>query len=442
MDPMTLVMDADGSISIPEIEGLTHNLLQKTVHGFLTAHYRQACGKATVAIPFKQLRSHQIKMIAAQYLPTNFSFTGDPSHMSVSVAMQLLSFWQQQQQSNPDDVFTFQKWLDQFGELQSPVDGSICPLQITRDWRLRSQTPMATQVRSKAPGWSTRLLGMAGKGKGKADAIPGDIHQTDIGSIEQASPVSHCTGHMSSSSQHHHSQIKSTGNTSHRTCLICNTIMSDTASEGEDAEDEVEQQSNGPCMATPFLQCMAAHTHPAIDHQQVTHKSCRKMHLPVMSVTTSNCPNGDQDKGGQSKGNGLDSIDGMEELPVLAHRNPDKIVQIKDHSAHQGDNSLHRLPLAKNALTIPDQHQLKSADASKSGPSCTTKKVISDSKSSKSNPAKTSRDVIGDAIRKLPQAHKAPAQPDANVLSPPLKKWWKHKSAASPGPAGKRQRMQ
>ncbi|KIO01366.1 hypothetical protein M404DRAFT_150145, partial [Pisolithus tinctorius Marx 270] len=122
VDPMTLVMDADGTISIPEIEGLTRNLLQKTVHGFLTAHYRQACGKATAAVPFKQLRSHQIEMIVAEYLPANFSFTGDPSHMLVSVATRLLSFWQQRQQTNPDDAFTFHKWLDRFGELHSPVD--------------------------------------------------------------------------------------------------------------------------------------------------------------------------------------------------------------------------------------------------------------------------------------------------------------------------------
>ncbi|KAI6141260.1 hypothetical protein BKA82DRAFT_150145 [Pisolithus tinctorius] len=133
VDPMTLVMDADGTISIPEIEGLTRNLLQKTVCGFLTAHYRQACGKATAAVPFKQLRSHQIEMIVAEYLPANFSFTGDPSHMLVSVATRLLSFWQQRQQTNPDDAFTFHKWLDRFGELHSPVDSRIHPLQIARD---------------------------------------------------------------------------------------------------------------------------------------------------------------------------------------------------------------------------------------------------------------------------------------------------------------------
>ncbi|KAI6138641.1 hypothetical protein BKA82DRAFT_4366176 [Pisolithus tinctorius] len=39
--------------------------------------------------------------------------------------------------------------------------------------------------------------------------------------------------------------------------------------EDGDAEDEVEQQSNGPHTATPFPQHMAVHTHPAVEHQQV-----------------------------------------------------------------------------------------------------------------------------------------------------------------------------
>ncbi|KAI6149609.1 hypothetical protein BKA82DRAFT_4353705 [Pisolithus tinctorius] len=468
VDPMTLVMDADGTISIPEIEGLTCDLLQKTVRGFLTAHYRQACGKATAAVPFKQLRSHQIEMIAAEYLPANFSFTGDPSHMSVSAATRLLSFWQQQQQTNPDDVFTFHKWLDRFGELHSPVDGRIHPLKIARDWRSRSRTPVATREGSKAPGQNTRPSGMAGKGKGKADAIPADIHQTDVGIVQQTSPVSHPMGRMSGSSQHHRSQINSTGNTSRRMRLVGNTIMPDTTSEGEDAEDEVEQWSNGPHTATPFLRPMAVHTWPAVEHQQATHKSRKKTPLPVTLVTASHGPNADQDEEGQSEGKASDSVDDMEELPALACRNRDIIGQIKDRSANQGDDSLHSLPLAKNASTVPDRCQLKSADgrlrpslkssrgpqatknpsahaaaaAPKSGPSRTMQKGTTDGKSSKGTPAKTLGDGMGDAIWKSPQVRKAPARPDADVLSPPSKKSQKHKSAASPGPAGKRRQIQ
>ncbi|KAI6153827.1 hypothetical protein BKA82DRAFT_35667 [Pisolithus tinctorius] len=440
VDPVTLVMDADGTISIPEIEGLMCDLLQKTVHGFLTAHYRQACGKATVAVPFKQLGSHQIKMIAAEYLPANFSFTGDPSHMLVSAATWLLSFWWQWQQTNPDDAFTFHKWLDRFGELHSPVDSRIHPLQIARDQRSRSQTPMATREGSKAPGQNTRPLGMAGKGKGKADAIPADIHQTDIGIVQQTSPVSHPTGRMSGSSQHHRSQINSTSNTSHRTHLVGNTIMSDTASEGEDAEDEVEQWSNGPHAATPFPRPMAVCTWPAVEHQQATHKSRKKMPLPVTLVTASHGPNADQDEEGQSKGKAWDSVDDTEELPVLARRNrgqphchwrdwilkrsSDIIGQIKDHSANQGNDSLHGLPLAKNASTVPDRRQLKSADGRR--PSRTTQKGTTDGKSSKGMPAKTLGDGMGDAIWKSPRVRKAPARPDADVLSPPSKKSQKH----------------
>ncbi|KIN93850.1 hypothetical protein M404DRAFT_35662 [Pisolithus tinctorius Marx 270] len=244
--------------------------------------------------------------------------------------------------------------------------------------------------------------------------------------------------------------------------------MSDTASEGEDAEDEVEQWSNGPRAATPFPRPMAVRTRPAVEHQQATHKSRKNTPLPVTLVTASRGPNADQDEEGQSEGKAWDSVDDTEELPVLAHRNRDIIGQIKDCSANQGDDSLHGLPLAKNASTVPDRCQLKSADgrlrpslktsrgpqatknpsahvataAPKSGPSCTTQKGTTDSKSSKGMPAKTLGDGMGDAIWKSPRVRKAPAWPDANVLSPPSKKSWKHKSAASPGPAGKRRRIQ
>ncbi|KIN99240.1 hypothetical protein M404DRAFT_30667 [Pisolithus tinctorius Marx 270] len=232
--------------------------------------------------------------------------------------------------------------------------------------------------------------------------------------------------------------------------------MSDTASEGEDAEDEVEQWSNGPRAATPFPRPTAVCTRPAVEHQQATHKLCKKTPLPVTLVTASCGPNADQDEEGQSEGKALDSIDDTEELPI------------KDCSANQGDDSLHGLPLAKNALTVPDRRQLKSADgrlrpslktsrgpqatknpsahvataALKSGPSRTTQKGTTNGKSSKGMPAKTLRDGMGDAIWKSPQVRKAPAQPDADVLSPPSKKSRKHKSAASPGPAGKRRRIQ
>ncbi|KAI6141645.1 hypothetical protein BKA82DRAFT_30667 [Pisolithus tinctorius] len=216
--------------------------------------------------------------------------------------------------------------------------------------------------------------------------------------------------------------------------------MSDTASEGEDAEDEVEQWSNGPRAATPFPRPTAVCTRPAVEHQQATHKLCKKTPLPVTL-----------DEEGQSEGKALDSIDDTEELPTC--------------SANQGDDSLHGLPLAKNALTVPDRRQLKSADgrlrpslktsrgpqatknpsahvataALKSGPSRTTQKGTTNGKSSKGMPAKTLRDGMGDAIWKSPQHL---PRPDADVLSPPSKKSRKHKSAASPGPAGKRRRIQ
>ncbi|KAI6043311.1 hypothetical protein EDC04DRAFT_2600201 [Pisolithus marmoratus] len=43
--------------------------------------------------------------------------------MHLSTALELLNFWQEWQVTDPTDVFAFQKWLDQSGKLQPPVDG-------------------------------------------------------------------------------------------------------------------------------------------------------------------------------------------------------------------------------------------------------------------------------------------------------------------------------
>ncbi|KAI6112602.1 hypothetical protein F5141DRAFT_1213863 [Pisolithus sp. B1] len=146
-DPVKLVTNNEGDIWIGDLNGHNCNSILQMVQGYLTVHYHEymdiptiftthihqlgrACGKQLAKVPFKKLGQYQTDMILSCHLPPNFTFTVDPSHMHVSMVMELLNFWKECQVSHPNDIFTFQKWLDQAGNLQVPRDGSTLPLQI------------------------------------------------------------------------------------------------------------------------------------------------------------------------------------------------------------------------------------------------------------------------------------------------------------------------
>ncbi|KAI5999888.1 hypothetical protein F5J12DRAFT_952083 [Pisolithus orientalis] len=80
-------------------------------------------------------------MIAAHHLPEGFTFNHDPSHMWMTTATQLLSFWHKQQESHPNDVFQFQKWINHSGKLQPPVDRTLVPLQVVRQQKYQRHLP-------------------------------------------------------------------------------------------------------------------------------------------------------------------------------------------------------------------------------------------------------------------------------------------------------------
>ncbi|KAI5989708.1 hypothetical protein EDD15DRAFT_2198393 [Pisolithus albus] len=69
-----------------------------------------------MSVPFKKLGQYQQDMIAAHHLPANFTFNVDPSHLHSSTATR------ERQVTNSNDVFSFQKCLDQSGNLQPPMD--------------------------------------------------------------------------------------------------------------------------------------------------------------------------------------------------------------------------------------------------------------------------------------------------------------------------------
>ncbi|KAI6018301.1 hypothetical protein EDC04DRAFT_2607899 [Pisolithus marmoratus] len=112
-DAVELVTNEDGQIWIGDLKGSIQ--AYQYYEGW-------ACGRSSAMVPFKKLGQYQADMIAPCHLPENFTFTVDPSHMQMSAAMELLTFWHGWQASDPEDVFTIQKWLDQSGKLNSPSD--------------------------------------------------------------------------------------------------------------------------------------------------------------------------------------------------------------------------------------------------------------------------------------------------------------------------------
>ncbi|KAI5992257.1 hypothetical protein EDC04DRAFT_2613662 [Pisolithus marmoratus] len=136
-DAVELVTNEDSQIWIGDLKGLIQAY----------QYYEgQACGRCSAMVLFKKLGQYQADMIAPHHLPKNFTFTVDPSHMQMSAAMELLTFWCEQQASDPEDVFAFQKWLDQSGELNSPSDRSALPLNIARNRNQKSwECPISTE---------------------------------------------------------------------------------------------------------------------------------------------------------------------------------------------------------------------------------------------------------------------------------------------------------
>ncbi|KAI5993124.1 hypothetical protein F5J12DRAFT_963487, partial [Pisolithus orientalis] len=130
--------------------------------GTLLEHDGLACRNPSSAVPFKNFGHHQVEMIAACHLLEGFTFDHDPSHMWTTTATQLLSFWHKQQESHPNDVFGFQKWIDQSGELQPLVHRTLVPLQVVRQWKYQ-KTPVPKC--KKNPGRKN------GKGKGKVQEV-------------------------------------------------------------------------------------------------------------------------------------------------------------------------------------------------------------------------------------------------------------------------------
>ncbi|KAG9309141.1 hypothetical protein JVU11DRAFT_10851 [Chiua virens] len=129
-DPVKAVMQDDGSIWIADMKRLSREGLQKQNDPLGRTIYQLwyhilagfTCGQNKAAVPFKRLPTIGHQMIEPQYLPPDFEFPGDLSHMRKSEATTFLEFIRAWQETHPDDVFRFHQWLNDSGELEMPVD--------------------------------------------------------------------------------------------------------------------------------------------------------------------------------------------------------------------------------------------------------------------------------------------------------------------------------
>ncbi|KAI6046548.1 hypothetical protein EDC04DRAFT_2597989 [Pisolithus marmoratus] len=155
VDPVSLVTANNGEIWVGPITGLSCTMKQQ------------------------MLGQYQQEMIALQHLPSNFTFNVDPSHMHVTMVVKLLNFWCRQQETDPGDVFAFQKWIDSLGNLQDPITCEEYPLLIARGRQSRSQTPAPPTPkkvpRRRSQGQKKKILLRSKKG-GSMDYADGEMN--------------------------------------------------------------------------------------------------------------------------------------------------------------------------------------------------------------------------------------------------------------------------
>ncbi|KIO05442.1 hypothetical protein M404DRAFT_25565 [Pisolithus tinctorius Marx 270] len=275
-------------------------------------------------MPFKQLGAHQREMIATEHLPANFSFTVDPSHMSVSAATELLSFWRQQQAVDMGNVFAFQMWLDRSGTLQPPAEDGRIPLQIARDRQSRSRTPATARAQSKAPAWT----------------IPNDMD-----AFPQASPAIFAAVDMPGPSHDHCRRVNSRAKSSHPKCLHRRSIVLETDTDHDDdpLEDRQPQEKQGRD-ATPIPCKTMAQIRPDDEHPKDTRQVRNKTPFPGRAMKAPTISYADEDAFDSDEVDGSEALGAADELPTLSKATADEMIdftgKLKDRSENQGDEAL------------------------------------------------------------------------------------------------------
>ncbi|KIO04843.1 hypothetical protein M404DRAFT_25924 [Pisolithus tinctorius Marx 270] len=409
VDSVKLVKNANGEIWIGEIAGLSQDQLQNTVRGFMTAHYRLACGNPSSAVPFKNFGHHQAKMIAARHLPEGFTFDRDPSHMWTTTATQLLSFWHKRQETHPNDVFGFQKWINRSGELQPPVDRTLVPLQVVRQWKYQ-KTPAPKY--KKNPGRKN----VKGKGKAREEGVADDSADDSVDDSADDSLDDHGEAEGSDVGTDDPSTKKVSGGRQNRAKT---PFPSRSHSNPPPADGSHSEQLSAP----------PAHANTPV-------------HCPRNKALT-------DDNGRES--NGHDSDDEADEdtyLPTLSNskksatslNRSEYTTELQDHSEYADADGLESIPFTdlpteegstsggkggKLGSALKRTHKAESSepDMNRHRPGAKYSSKSNNNGSVTSNAASTNvKQGIPGSTWKSPRVRKAPARPDADVPSPDAKR--------------------
>ncbi|KIN94822.1 hypothetical protein M404DRAFT_34663 [Pisolithus tinctorius Marx 270] len=327
VDPVTLVTKEDGTVSIGEIAVSVRFL---NVSFSNDRPQGQTCRKATAAVPFKQLGAHQWEMIATEHLPANFSFTVDLSHMLVSAATKLLSFWRQRQAVDMGNVFAFQMWLDRSGTLQPPVEDGRIPLQIARDRRSRSRMPATARARSKAPARTIPTSDRQGEGQGRANTFLRNVQSSDVDAFPQASPAIFAAVDMPGPSHDHRRWVNSRAKSSHPKRLHCRSIVPETDTDHDDDPLEDRQpQEKQVHDATPIPRKTMAQIRPDDEHPKDTRRVRNKTPFPGRAMKAPTISYADEDAFDSDEVDGSEALGAADGLPTLSKATAVHIRQIE-----------------------------------------------------------------------------------------------------------------
>ncbi|KAI6038701.1 hypothetical protein EDC04DRAFT_2896039 [Pisolithus marmoratus] len=417
-DAVELVTNEDGQIWIGDLKGCSHDCILQMICRFLTTHYRQACGRHSAMVLFKKLGQYQADMIAPRHLPKNFTFTVDPSHMWMSAAMELLTFWHAQQASHPEDVFAFQKWLNQSGKLNSPSDRRALLLNIARNRNQKLQEcPISTEE--------------------TMDDEDGD-EETEAEDTHIKSPTHHTCKGLSKAHTHPHKKTQKSAS------------WNDTT-ENEDREDDAGLKATRSKLPVPHNPA----SNPTTDDEEGNGRNCTDDDLPNTPLPVLKRHSKSQGSAMKQKGSHVSTElwdpneyiddDGFDSMPFA-----DVCTTYPGPSGeHQKDGklklALKHAPRAESELDLQAENtrSLKHSSNSNwlhkntnpSNGNAAQRQQATDNRQGHRSPS--AEEVVP---WKSPQACQAPMLPDANAPSPPPRKLWKHKILRSDGRVTKKGR--
>ncbi|KAI6144448.1 hypothetical protein BKA82DRAFT_34663 [Pisolithus tinctorius] len=248
----------------------------------------------------------------------------DLSHMLVSAATKLLSFWRQRQAVDMGNVFAFQMWLDRSGTLQPPVEDGRIPLQIARDRRSRSRMPATARAQTIPK--SNRQ----GEGQGRANTFLRNVQSSDVDAFPQASPAIFAAVDMPGPSHDHRRWVNSRAKSSHPKRLHCRSIVPETDTDHDDDPLEDRQpQEKQVHDATPIPRKTMAQIRPDDEHPKDTRRVRNKTPFPGRAMKAPTISYADEDAFDSDEVDGSEALGAADGLPTLSKATAVHIRQIE-----------------------------------------------------------------------------------------------------------------